>query len=59
MEKTKQGFIDKLTEQVMKISEPLAKLSGLPSIAAIQDGLVACGGEQRQGSASVFDTLRG
>lgn len=42
MEKTKQGFIDKLTEQVMKISEPLAKLSGLPSIAAIQDGLVAC-----------------
>lgn len=42
MEKTKRGFTDKLTEQVMKISEPLAKLSGLPSIAAIQDGLVAC-----------------
>ncbi len=42
MEKTKRGFTDKLTEQVMKISEHLAKLSGLPSIAAIQDGLVAC-----------------
>ena len=42
MEKTKHRFTDRLTEQIMKISEPLAKLSQLPSVASIQDGLVAC-----------------
>lgn len=37
----KSNFLDKITELTLKLADPLSKFSMLPSIAAIQSGLVA------------------